>query len=49
MDELEGRIRRAVSEFVPEQWWCPWCLEQPPGAPHGTADAAGCECRLLTR
>jgi hypothetical protein len=28
--------------------WCPWCLEQRPGAPHGTADAASCECRWLT-
>jgi len=29
--------------------WCPWCLERRPGTPHGKADAAACDCRLLTR
>jgi len=26
---------------------CPWCLEKREGTPHGTVDAASCECRLL--
>ncbi len=31
------------------QLWCPWCLEQRPGTPHGHEDAASCACRLLAR
>jgi hypothetical protein len=31
------------------QLWCPWCLEPRLGTSHGTADAASCECRWLTR
>lgn len=32
-----------------DQLWCPWCLEQRPGTPHGVVDAAACECRRLAR
>jgi hypothetical protein len=41
---LVHMLRIAFSRF-----WCPWCLEQRPGTPHGVADAADCECRRLIR
>ena len=31
------------------QLWCPWCLENRPGTPHGQAEAATCDCRFLAR
>ncbi|WP_224371876.1 hypothetical protein [Hyalangium versicolor] len=41
---LESMLRREHSQL-----WCPWCLEPRLGTPHGTADAASCECRWLTQ
>lgn len=41
---LAGLLRLEFSQL-----WCPWCLEQRPGTPHGKQDAASCECRLLGR
>ena len=41
---LENMLRSAF-----HQLWCPWCLEQRPGTPHGVVEAAQCECRRLAR
>jgi hypothetical protein len=41
---LEHMLRLAFTQF-----WCPWCLENRPGTPHGVADVAACGCRFLVR